>query len=45
VLVKVARSKNVSSKVDNWEDMAGYAACGCEVATEIKPDAQPSVKE
>lgn len=36
ILLKVARSKNSPHKVDSWLDMAGYAACGCEVATEGK---------
>ncbi len=40
VLLKVVRSKNKPSNTDSWLDMAGYAACGCEVATEEK--CQPS---
>ncbi len=33
ILLKVVRSKNSPEKADNWIDAAGYAACGCEVAT------------
>lgn len=31
--LKVIRSQNKPEKEDNWLDMAGYAACGVEVAT------------
>lgn len=31
-LVKIARSINSPEKLDNWIDLAGYAACGGEVA-------------
>lgn len=33
ILLKVVRSKNKPDKEDSWLDMAGYAACGCEIAT------------
>ena len=33
ILLKVIRSQNLPEKSDSWIDMAGYAACGCEVAT------------
>jgi hypothetical protein len=36
VLLKVARTSNGPDNADNWIDMAGYAACGCEVATKGK---------
>lgn len=29
--VKQARSKSGHAKDDNWIDIAGYAACGCEI--------------
>ena len=31
-LVKVARIATSPAKADNWIDLAGYAACGAEVA-------------
>lgn len=34
ILLKVAREKGGKGKADNWIDIAGYAACGGEVATE-----------
>lgn len=34
ILLKVIRSQNDPGKTDNYLDIAGYAACGCEVATE-----------
>lgn len=33
ILLKVARSKASPSKDDHWVDVAGYAACGGEIAT------------
>lgn len=30
ILFKVARNATGNSKVDNWVDIAGYAACGAE---------------
>jgi hypothetical protein len=33
ILLKVARSLDSPEKIDHWVDIAGYAACGCEVAT------------
>lgn len=33
-LLKVARVSNDASHLDNWVDLAGYAACGGELATE-----------
>lgn len=41
-LLKVARIKNMPTNEDNWVDLAGYGACGGEVASmtpnyEIKP--------
>lgn len=38
ILLKVARSLNSPTSPDTWIDMAGYAACGCEVATRNNPD-------
>lgn len=32
ILLKVARGMNNPSYQDNWEDIAGYAACGSECA-------------
>jgi hypothetical protein len=34
ILLKVVRSQNMPAKSDTWVDVAGYAACGCEVATQ-----------
>lgn len=34
ILLKVAREKGGKGKADNWVDIAGYAACGGEIATE-----------
>ena len=34
ILMKVAREKGGQGKADNWIDIAGYAACGGEIATE-----------
>lgn len=33
VLLKIARGQHKSDNEDTWVDIAGYAACGCEVAT------------
>lgn len=33
VLLKVARGQHKSNNEDTWVDIAGYAACGCEVST------------
>lgn len=32
-LLKIARVASGQSKPDNWVDLAGYAACGCEIQT------------
>ena len=32
ILLKVAREKGGKGKADNWADIAGYAACGGEIA-------------
>lgn len=32
-LLKIARIANGQEKADNWVDLAGYAACGCELET------------
>ena len=32
-LLKIARVASGQSKPDNWVDIAGYAACGCEIQT------------
>jgi hypothetical protein len=34
-LLKIARIASGHSKEDNWIDLAGYAACGGEIETEI----------
>lgn len=48
ILLKIARSGGNMGHVDSWLDMAGYAACGCEVATETPllgvPASDPEVK-
>lgn len=36
ILLKVARAKTNPKHQDNWLDIAGYAACGCEIATAEK---------
>ena len=33
VLLKVARIRSNTTHADNWIDIAGYAACGGEIAT------------
>ena len=33
-LMKIARIRTGHGKEDNWIDLAGYAACGCEIETE-----------
>jgi hypothetical protein len=33
IMLKLARSAGVPGHADNWVDMAGYAACGGELAT------------
>lgn len=40
VLLKVARAGTaIHPKADNWIDIAGYAACAAEIATEVKVEA------
>lgn len=34
VLLKIARAKGTPGNLDNWVDIAGYAACGGELATQ-----------
>jgi uncharacterized protein DUF6378 len=34
ILLKVARANGTPSHLDNWVDIAGYAACGGELATQ-----------
>ena len=33
-LLKIGRIATGHAKEDNWVDLAGYAACGCEIETE-----------
>lgn len=33
-LLKIARIASGNVKADSWVDLAGYAACGCEIETE-----------
>lgn len=33
-LLKIARIASGNVKADSWVDLAGYAACGCELETE-----------
>lgn len=35
-LLKIARIASGNVKADSWIDLAGYAACGCEIETEGK---------
>ena len=35
-LLKIARIGSGNAKIDNWVDLAGYAACGGELETEVK---------
>ena len=35
-LLKIARISTGTATVDSFVDLAGYAACGCEIATELK---------
>ena len=37
-LLKIARISSGHAKEDNWVDLAGYAACGCEIQTEEEND-------
>ena len=41
-LLKIARLKTNPKHADSFIDLAGYAACGAEVATEKTPDAAKS---
>lgn len=34
-LLKIARISSGQNKADNWVDLAGYAACGGELQTEV----------
>lgn len=34
-LLKIARIRSGSAKTDSWIDLAGYAACGGEIETEV----------
>jgi hypothetical protein len=36
ILLKVVRMKSSPKKPDSWLDVAGYAACGCEIVTKPK---------
>lgn len=38
-LLKIARIQTGSATEDSFVDLAGYAACGCEIATPRKNDA------
>ena len=35
-LLKIARIASGHAKEDNWVDLAGYAACGGEIETEVE---------
>lgn len=39
ILLKTARISSGQTKVDNWVDIAGYAACGGEIQTRDKDEA------
>jgi len=44
ILMKVARSTASPQHPDNWIDLAGYAACGAEIATgAAEPPAPPTL--
>lgn len=34
-LMKIARISSGHAKIDNWIDLAGYAACGGEIESEV----------
>lgn len=34
-LMKIARISSGHAKIDNWVDLAGYAACGGEIESEV----------
>ena len=34
-LMKIARLMNQPNHQDSWVDLAGYAACGCEITTSL----------
>ena len=36
ICLKLVREKTGHSKADNWIDIAGYAACGCEIQGGVK---------
>lgn len=38
VMLKVVRAKHNPRHIDSWIDMAGYAACGAEVAAKTYPE-------
>lgn len=35
-LMKIARLENDSTHADSWIDLAGYAACGAEIETQVR---------
>ena len=37
-LLKIARISSGHSKEDNWIDLAGYAACGGEIESNVRED-------
>ena len=45
ILFKVARNKTGTGTEDTWVDIAGYAACGCEIATEDLDATKPTDEE
>lgn len=36
ILVKLARLENIPAHLDSWIDLAGYAACGANIACEAE---------
>ena len=36
ILLKIARIKTGNGKDDNWVDIAGYAACGGEITSDMR---------
>jgi hypothetical protein len=41
-LLKIARIRFAPQHLDNWVDLAGYAACGADVAYAFDPDQETS---
>lgn len=44
-LLKIARIRTWHGNMDNWIDLAGYAACGGELSSEDNPETQEEPAE